>query len=205
MVLLAGCGGGSATTATRTPDQARVDRIVREALSTDDGTRLKHDADDSAEGTGGRPVCRLYPAGRVEAALRASGIDGVSGLHPHRNDSLNLSICQYGRGGVNVRILLDGAANATLRYFDQLSEAQQKFNPDPSLRPRTMQHVGDDATYGGSGAYWTRARDQLITIDNDRILRITVHVPGESEARRKAASARMARALFAMLPEERQG
>ncbi|UGS34080.1 hypothetical protein [Capillimicrobium parvum] len=185
---LAACGsGGSATT------------TYRSSLSASNGEELEHDADRSAEGVDGLSVCPLLPTRTVEKVV------GVSGLRAERNDSLDLSICRYARGAVNVRILLDGAADATRRYYNQLSEAQQKFNPIPDLRPHDVRHVGDDSTYGGTGAFWTRGRAQLVAFSADRIARVTVHVPAQSDARRKAEAARLAKLIFARAPAERDG
>lgn len=205
LACLACCAAVAVGCGDEQPSGTRSGTVYRSSLSASNGEDLEHDRDRSAEGVAGRSVCTMLPPRRVEATLRAAGVGGARGLRPERNDSLDLSICRYAHGGVNVRVLLDGAADATRRYYNQLTEAAQKFNPDPSLRPRTMRHVGDDSTYGGAGAYWTRARDQLIAFDNDRIVRITVHVPGQPESRRRAAAAHLARRLFAMLPHEHDG
>jgi len=192
-VVLAACGSGgdgAPTTASTTH---------RSSLSASNGEELEHDSDRTAEGVAGSSVCTLLPARDVER------IAGVHGLGVERNDSLDLSICRYARGPVNVRILLDGAADATRRYFNQFSEAQQKFNPIPALRPRNVRHVGDDSTYGGAGAFWTRARAQLVAFSEDRIARVTVQIPGQSDRRRKAEAARLAKVVFARMPHSSGG
>jgi hypothetical protein len=163
------------------------------------GLSYKHDRSRVAQGVAGSSVCTILPVGRVQR------ITGVAGLRSRGNDSMDLSICRYARGAVNVRVVLDGAADATRRFANLLSEAAQRFNAIPGLRPRDVAHVGEDDDYGGTGAYWTRDRDQLVAYSADRIVRVTVHVPGRSDARRKAASARLARAVFAAMPKERDG
>lgn len=194
--LLAGCGDDDAPTAstpTTATDPGRV------SLSASNGEELEHDADRSAEGVEDHSVCDLLPVARVER------VAGEQDLRAEVNDSLDLSICRFHRGGVNVRVLLDGAADATRRYYNQLSEAYQKFNTIPSLKPHNVKGVGDDSTYGGTGAFWTSGREQLVAFEDDRIVRVTVHVPGSANAERKAAAVALARAVFAQLPRERQG
>lgn len=192
LALLAGCGDDDPPTST-TP----TGTVGRVSLPASNGEELERDVDRSAEGVDGLSVCTLLPARRVSRLTRAPG------LRPHRNDSLDLSICRYAAGGVNVRVLLDGAADATRRYYNQLSEAYQKFNTIPSLKPHNVKGVGDDSTYGGTGAFWTTGREQLVAFSDDRIARVTVHVPGSANAQRKAAAMALARALFAELPRER--
>jgi hypothetical protein len=190
-LTLAACGGDRA--AAPATDPGRV------SLPASNGEELEHDADRSAEGVDGLSVCDLLPVARVERVV------GVGGLRPVVTDSLDLSICRYARRGVNVRILLDGAADATRRYYNQLFEAYQKFNTIPSLKPHNVKGVGDDSTYGGTGAFWTTGRRQLVAFQDDRILRVTVSVPGSTNAERKAASMELARLAFARLPKARQG
>ncbi|HEU4657359.1 MAG TPA: hypothetical protein VFR97_07530 [Capillimicrobium sp.] len=194
--LLAGCGDDDARTASTA---AATDTVGRVSLPASNGEELEHDADRSAEGVEGHSVCDVLRVGRVEAIV------GVPRLRPEVNDSLDLSICRYHRGAINVRILLDGAADATRRYYNQLFEAYQKFNTIPSLKPHNVKGVGDDSTYGGTGAFWTTGREQLVAFKDDRIARVTVHVPGSTNAHRKAAAMDLARALFAKLPRARQG
>jgi hypothetical protein len=187
----AGCGGGG--------DGADTATLPRSSLPASGGEELEHDADRSAEGVEGASVCRLLPAGDVERIVR------VRPLRAARNDSLDLSICAYRHGDAGVRVLLDGAADATRRYYNQFSEAAQKLNTIPSLRPHNVRGVGDDRTYGGTGAYWTRGRAQLVAFEADRIARVTVSVPGQSDARRRREAARIAKLVFARMPAERAG
>ena len=187
-VGLPACGGD---------DPQPTTSVGRVSGPASNGEELEADTDRSAQGVDGLSVCALLPAARVQR------LAGVSGLREERNDSLDLSICRYSRGRVNIRVMLDGAADATRRYYNQLSEAAQKFNTIPSLRPHNVKGVGDDRTYGGTGAWWTNGREQLVAFSDDRIARVTVHVPGTTNAQRRAAAVRVTRALFAKLPEER--
>jgi hypothetical protein len=193
-LTLAACGGDDDRAAAPATDPGRV------SLPASNGEELEADTDRSAEGVEGQSVCAMLARARVERVV------GVTGLRPHRNDSLDLSICRYSaRGRVNVRVLLDGASDATRRYYNQLSEAYQKFNTIPSLKPHNVERVGDDKTYGGTGAFWTSGREQLVAFKADRIARVTVHVPGSTNAERRAAASELARAVFAAMAEERQG
>ncbi len=89
------------------------------------------------------------------------------------NDSTDLSICDWrGGGGERVQLIVDSAPRAQLRYYNQLSEQLQFYNQDPQRRPYKIKHVGDDAAYGGAGAWWTRSKGQLVAYADARILRI---------------------------------
>lgn len=171
---VAGCGGSSSAPAAHTAtslNQLRADAV----------------------GTDGLSVCALLPVADVEQAV------GVDALRAARNDSLDLSQCRYATGRINVRVLLDGGAQAQLRYFNQQAEAQEKFSRDPSLRPRLVTGVGDDKVPGAAGAYWTRARHELVAIEDGRIARVTVNVPGRGEQTLKGQAGDLARDLFAAI------
>jgi len=188
---LAGCGGGDGAGTGTT--------IYQSSLSNSNGEELEHDRSRTAQGVAGDSVCTLLPAADVEKVV------GLSGLRPHRSDSLDLSTCRYGKGKANVRVILDGAADATRRYYNQQAEGYEKFNTIPSLRPRNVRHVGDDHTYGNAGAYWTIARAQLVAFKSDRIARVTVYIPGQSDARRKREAGEIAKLVFARMKPERDG
>ena len=107
-----------------------------------------------------REIARLLRRPRVH--FRASA-----------NDSTDLSICDWrGSGGERVQLIVDSAPRAHLRYYNQLSEQLQFYNQDPQRRPYKIKHVGDDAAYGGAGAWWTRSKGQLVAYADARILRI---------------------------------
>lgn len=192
VALLAGCGGDDASTKTTTT-------VYRSSLGASNGEELEHDRSRGAQGVEGDSVCDLLPAADVEKVV------GVSGLKAARSDSLDLSSCRYARGAKNVRVMLDGAADATRRYFNQQAEAYQKFNTVPSLKPHNVRHVGDDATYGNAGAYWTSGRAQLVAFKADRIARVTVYLPDQSDQRRKREAAALAKLVFARMKPETTG
>jgi hypothetical protein len=88
------------------------------------------------------------------------------------NDSTDLSICDWHAGGVGAKLVVDSAPRAQLRYYNQLAEQLQFHNPEPERRPYQLKHVGDDAAYGGAGAWWTPSKRQLVAYRDERILRI---------------------------------
>jgi len=194
-LLVAGCGGDGGDE----PAGAPTGTTYRSSLSASNGEELERDADRSAEGVEGASVCTLLPAREVRHVI------GRPDLRARRNDSLDLSQCRYGHGRAVVRVMLDGAADATRRYFNQLSEAYQKFNTIPSLRPRDVPGVGDDDTYGGVGAFWTRGRLQLVAFHAERIARVMVNVPGQTDAAAKRDAIALTKRLFARLPAARDG
>jgi hypothetical protein len=189
VAALSGCGGDSGSNTT----------TLNSSLSASNGEELEHDKSRVAQGVEGDSVCRLIPAADVEKVV------DVSGLQAHTTDSLDLSTCRYNKGEANVRVILDGAADATRRYFNQQAEAYQKFNTVPSLKPHNVRHVGDDTTYGNAGAYWTIGRAQLVAFKSDRIARVTVYVPVQSDKRRKGEASGLAKMLFDRMKPEQDG
>jgi hypothetical protein len=125
-------------------------------------------------------------------------LGGSRPLRASENDSYQLSICRYAAGGAVVRVILDGAADATRRYFNMAAEADQI----PKLRRgaadfRLVWDVGDDDTYGGAGAYWQPSLHRLAAIRFDRIVRVTVDAAGSSDRTRRALASRVARRVLA--------
>ncbi len=117
------------------------------------------------------------------------------------NDSTDLSICDWRAGGMRVQLIIDSAPRAQLRYYNQLAEQLQFHNQDRERRPYQLKRVGDDDAYGGAGAWWTRSKGQLVAYADDRILRIRVAGDGLRNARKRAASVRLARLAFRRLSE----
>jgi hypothetical protein len=120
-------------------------------------------------------------------------------LHPTRNDSNDLSICDWRGGGLRVQLVIDAAPSAQLRFYNQLAEQLQFHNPDPEYRPRQIKGVGDDGTYGGAGAWWTRATKQLVAYKAKRILKIRVVDESIGDRARRRTAVRVGRASFPRL------
>jgi hypothetical protein len=121
-------------------------------------------------------------------------------LQAYPSDSYQLSVCLYsGRGGL-VRVSLDGASDATRRYYNMSTEAAEI----PKLLGRRknfllVRNVGDDDTYGGAGAYWQRDSNRLIAIHDDRIQRVTATIEGSTDRQRRALASLLSRRVFARL------
>jgi hypothetical protein len=134
-----------------------------------------------------RTACSLISAPRIARLL------GVSLVRPIKNDSTDLSICDWRGGGKRIQLLVDSAPRAQLRYYNQLSEQLQFYNQDPRRRPYQLKHVGDDSAYGGAGAWWTRTKRQLVAYSDAHIVR--VRAPSQGQA------VRVARLAFRRLSE----
>jgi hypothetical protein len=120
-------------------------------------------------------------------------------------ESLDLSACDWQGGRVgDVRLIVDSAPSAQLRFFNQLSEQLEYHNRDAAggQRPVQIRGVGEDSAYGGAGAWWTPARKQLVAYARRRIVRVRVVVEGLGGAARRRAAERVARIAFARLRAE---
>jgi hypothetical protein len=121
---------------------------------------------------------------------RASGARGEH-LAARPNNSLDLTICEWSGGPVrNVKLLVDSAPRAQLRYYNLLAEQHEFHNADPARKARQIKGVGEDSAYGGAGAWWTRATRQLVAYDHNKIVKVRVNVSGfgDSEARATAVT-----------------
>jgi hypothetical protein len=149
LVVLAGCRSDD--------DGVRTERF--------EPTPLKRPAES---GTSTERACPLLRPREIARVLRRPGVH----FRASPNDSTDLSICDWRGGGERVQLIVDSAPRAQLRYYNQLSEQLQFYNQDPQRRPYKIKHVGDDAAYGGAGAWWTRTKGQLVAYADARILRI---------------------------------
>jgi len=109
-------------------------------------------------------------------------------LKPSPNNSLDLSICDWDGPGTHVKLFVDTAPKAQLRYYNLLAEQHEYYNADPELKARQIKGVGEDSAYGGAGAWWTRGRNQLVAYDHNKIIKVRVNVDGWSDARARAAA-----------------
>jgi hypothetical protein len=202
VLAVAGCGdGGSGDAGRTTPRTGTTPNppMSRSTLpSRSSSLSFKRDKSRTAVGVDeDASVCGLLPAAEVSRA--ATDVLGhEAALRATENDSFELSICRYARGGAVVRVTLDGAADATRRYFNMAAEADQI----PKLQRgdgdfRLVWNVGDDDTYGGAGAYWQSSLHRLVAIRFDRIARVTVAAAGSSDRRRRALASRLARRVLA--------
>ena len=180
-----GCGGGGSDAAT--PTIQHPNRLSKDTSRT------------AADVPSDRLACDLLTADEV-AQASAAVTHRTPHLQPHASDSYQLSVCLFsGRGGL-VRVSLDGASDATRRYYNMATEAAEI----PKLLGRRknfllVRNVGDDDTYGGAGAYWQRNSNRLIAIHDDRIQRVTATIEGSTDRERRVLASRLARRVFARL------
>jgi hypothetical protein len=129
--------------------------------------------------------CKTLSAAFVGRSVRSDA------LKASPNNSLDLSICEWDGHGTHVKLFVDTAPKAQLRYYNLLAEQHEYYNADPELKARQIKGVGEDSAYGGAGAWWTRGRNQLVAYDHDKILKVRVNVDGWSDARARAAAIRI--------------
>ena len=165
VIVLAGCGGGDTADDTRTT--AFESNELREP---------------GRSGTSDARACKVLPERFVARAV------GVKALEAASNDSLDLTICEWHGGAARVKLLVDSAPRAQLRYYNLLAEQHEFHNADSARKARQIRGVGEDSAYGGAGAWWTRATRQLVAYDSDKIFKVRVNVKdfGDRAARRAA-------------------
>ena len=180
-----GCGGGGSDAAT--PTIQHPNRLSKDTSRT------------AADVPPDRHACDLLSADEV-AETATAVTHRTPHLESHASDSYQLSICLFSGRGELVRVSLDGASDATRRYYNMSTEAAEI----PKLLGRRknlllVPDVGDDDTYGGGGAYWQRNPNRLIAIHDDRIQRVTATIEGSTDRQRRVLASRLARRVFARL------
>jgi len=124
---------------------------------------------------------------------RAAGARGAE-LAARPNNSLDLTICEWSGGPVrSVKLLVDSAPRAQLRFYNLLSEQHEFHNADPARKARQIRGIGEDSTYGGAGAWWTRATRQLVAYDHDKMIKVRVNVHGFGDRDARATAIRLAK------------
>jgi hypothetical protein len=135
-------------------------------------------------------ACDVLPARFV---ARSVGEEPAQ-LDAEPNNSLDLSICEWHGGQVkSVKLLVDSAPRAQLRYYNLLAEQHEFHNADPARKARQIKGVGQDSAYGGAGAWWTRATRQLVAYDHDKMVKVRVNVRGFDDQAARAAAVRLAK------------
>lgn len=148
-------------------------------------------------------ACTLVSEAAIRRRVARAGGTPAPVLAGEPNNSLDLSICDYRGGGDYLKLTLDTAPSPVRRYYNLLAEARQLPNigsgNEEDSRPQLVRDVGDDGTYGGTGAFWIPSRHDLTAIKDLRILSVAVFVKGLSNAEARQASATIARRAFAAL------
>jgi hypothetical protein len=169
--LLAGCGSGDDDSGSGSDYKLRTTPFKSNAVR-----------EPGESGTMKVRACTVLSAREVGRAVDAAQ------LRPTPNNSLDLSICDWDGGGAHVKLMVDSAPKAQLRYYNLLAEQHEYYNADPELKARQIKGVGEDSAYGGAGAWWTRGRNQLVAYDHEKILKVRVNVAGWSDARARATA-----------------
>ena len=139
-------------------------------------------------GTFDSRACDALPASFVAKSVGTR----AGALEAEPNNSLDLTICEWHGGRVrSVKLLVDSAPRAQLRYYNLLAEQHEFHNADPARKARQIKGVGEDSAYGGAGAWWTRATRQLVAYDHDKMVKIRINVSGFGDDAARAAAVRL--------------
>ncbi len=171
--LLAGCGGDDDTVEPTRTTPFKPSELTRPAES----------------GTLRARACQVLSPAFVARSVRVP----PARLEAEPNNSLDMTICEWHGGPARVKLAVDSAPRAQLRYYNLLSEQHQFHNADPARKARQIKGVGDDSAYGGAGAWWTRASRQLVAYDRDKIVKVRVNVSGFGDREARAAAKRLAK------------
>lgn len=205
-LLPAACGGdedSEGTAATQPPTTTTADDRAPgkgRGLSSAGADRPRY---IGRSGTATKTACELVSTHLVERLLADAGARKPEPLERSANDSLDLSFCEWRETAgpdLYVKLTLDTATRAVRRYYNLIAEARQF--PTSGFRsqsdsPQLVPGVGDDGTYGGTGAFWIRSQADLTAIRDQRIVKVHFYVPGAPNAQNRDAAAELARRAFA--------
>jgi hypothetical protein len=178
VALLSGCGGGD-DTGSGSDGQTRTTAFKRSEL-----TRPAESGKLQAR------ACQVLSPQFVARAVGA----GSGRLEADANNSLDLSICVWHGGQVrSVKLFVDSAPRAQLRYYNLLAEQHEFHNSDSARKARQIRGIGQDSAYGGAGAWWTRATRQLVAYDHDRMVKVRVNVSGFDDHEARVAAVAIAK------------
>ena len=135
------------------------------------------------------PACAVVTTRTVAQALHVPQREVRAGPA----QASEVSRCRFRAGAAIVEVIVDTAASASTRYRYSVEEQQQFYADEPKLRPRPVKGVGTDHPYV-PGANWTPARQQLVALRGERIVKVSVEKVPEAKARRSAAE--IGRAAF---------
>jgi hypothetical protein len=163
----------------------------------DDDSGQSRLLDPGTSGTLKDNACKVVSKQAVADIVEKAGAATPQQLAQTGTNSLDLSRCDWSGKPVElVSLQIDAAPRAELRFYNMISEQHEYYNQDPARRARQIKGVGDDSAYGGAGAWWTRARSQLIAYRANRILRIRVVVNGLRDSEKRDASVQVAKLAF---------
>jgi hypothetical protein len=172
--LLAGCGSGGDD-----DQQTRTSAFKRSELTK-----------PAESGTLKKRACEVLSPRYVARHVGAR----PGSLDTEPNNSLDLSICVWHGGRVNsVKLFVDSAPRAQLRYYNLLAEQHEFHNSDPARKARQIRGIGQDSAYGGAGAWWTRATRQLVAYDHDKMVKVRVNVREFDDHSARAAAVAIAK------------
>lgn len=126
------------------------------------------------------------PGAPGSALSRAVGVPRAVASRPQL--SPGVSICRYAAGSTRVRVTVDSAPQAYLRWNRAQVERWQTaagWSDNPGQAPKVVAHLG-------KGAFWVTAPRELVATDGRHI--VTVRVLAGAPARRIAV--RVARAAL---------
>jgi len=166
-LVIAGCGGGDD--------------------DDDDGTRTTAFRSNDLREPGESGTLKVSACDVLSSSFVARSVGVRPGqLDANPNDSL---VCVWHGGRArSVKLLVDSAPRAQLRYYNLLAEQHEFHNADPARKARQIKGVGEDSAYGGAGAWWTRATRQLVAYDRDKMVKLRINVRGFDDQAARAAA-----------------
>ena len=171
-LLLAGCGGGSASTTGHDLPGARGERADEEAASS-------------------------LHLSRADCAVLQRRVEAQSGHRlSHRSEPTPPSSrCRLTAPGVTIGVYLDSGHAARQRYLNRMVEQNQFGAPDPGRVTHPVAGVGDSAP-GNQNASWVPDLGSLFAVRGNRWLTVAYSVAGVSSPRSRQRAVTLARLGF---------
>lgn len=180
LVVVVGCGGGSATTS---PGRAAIQESVQ--------SRGIKGEDPLTEG----PTSAHISASDCVALQKLAEERLGKKLTRRSTPAPPLSRCRLNGPGTAVNVYLDSGFAANRRYHNRIEETVQFNFENPAGLPQPVPHIGEKAAYNAD-ASWIPNLRSLLAVRGNRWLTVTISVDGRSDRQLRDDAAVVARAGF---------
>lgn len=141
-------------------------------------------------------ACDLVTKSAVSAQAQRLVGPGAGAVTATADETPGLSVCLYRGRDLSVRVSIDTNTRAPVRFYNRITEQWEFYAGDATRKPVLVNGVGDDQTaFGGAGAYWVAASNQLIALSNGRLVIVTVGAADAKPKQARAAAIRLARMI----------
>ena len=157
-----------------------------------------HAQTERHRGPKGKTACQAIHTADIRPLLATAGSTATRVTRTKRN-SYELSDCRFHSRDAATWVTIDRAVDAAKRFWYRMEEQQEFHAPDAARRPHHIKGIGQDRTYGGSGAFWTPSLNRLIAYRDRTMIIVGFTVKGSTDQQRERGAVKLAKLTFRRL------